>query len=349
MRRGRVGTLLAKRIVIMVPILFGVITIAFFVTRLAGGDPAFLIAGAFSAPEVVANIQEQIGTDKPIAEQYWNFLSGIPKLDFGTSIFTGNPVEEDLGNRLPATLELIVFSLVFALIVGVAAGVFAARRRGKTGDKAVNATSFALLSLPDFWFELIRLFVFFFKLRWAPAPVGQLSANDPSRSDITGAAVIDSILSANPAALKAAVGHVALPVVALGALLAAPIARLTRSSMLEVLQADFRGSGARAVSPSRVCDATRYARRSPGRDVRRHLLQRPSRRRVLIEVIFSWGGAAQYAATAVIQNDYPAIQAFVFVAGAERWRARAPSSRPSRERCRCRTTPSRRRSCATAR
>ena len=212
----------------MVPILFGVITIAFFVTRLAGGEPAFLIAGAFSAPEVVANIQEQIGTDKPIAEQYWNFLSGIPKLDFGTSIFTGNPVEEDLGNRLPATLELIVFSLVFALIVGVAAGVFAARRRGKTGDKAVNATSFALLSLPDFWFGLIRLFVFFFKLRWAPAPVGQLSANDPSRSDITGAAVIDSILSANPAALKAAVGHVALPVVALGALLAAPIARLGR-------------------------------------------------------------------------------------------------------------------------
>ena len=317
MRLGRVGTLLAKRIVIMVPILFGVITITFFVTRLAGGDPAFLIAGAFAVPEVIEQIQADIGTDKSIGRQYWTFLSGIPKLDFGTSIFTNNPVEEDLGNRLPATLELIVFSLAFALVVGVSAGVYSARRRGRTGDKAVNATSFTLLSLPDFWFGLILLFVFFFKLRWAPAPVGQLSANDPSPSDITGAAVIDSILSANPAALKASVGHVALPVVTLGLLLAAPIARLTRSSMLEVLQADFLRFGRACGLPQ--ARLRRYAIRAalpPVVTFAGIFFSVLLGGAVLIEVIFSWGGAAQYAATAVIQNDYPAIQAFVFVAGA---------------------------------
>ena len=317
MRPGRVGTLLIKRILIMIPILFGVITITFFATRLAGGDPAYLIAGAFTAPEVIETIQAQIGTDKPIAEQYWTFLTGIVKLDFGTSIFTGNPVEEDLGNRLPATLELVVFSLSFGLLVGISAGVYSARRRGKASDKAVNATSFSLLSLPDFWFGLILLFVFFFKLRWAPAPVGQLSANDPSPTDITGAAVIDSILTANPAALQASVGHVALPVATLGALLAAPVARLTRSSMLEIMQADYLQFGRACGLPhSRL---RRYAIRAalpPVVTFAGILFSLLLGGAVLVEVIFSWGGAAQYAATAIIQNDYPAIQAFVFVAGA---------------------------------
>ncbi len=189
MRLSRIGVLLGRRLLFMIPILFGVITLVFFSTRLAGGDPAFLIAGAFAAPEVIETIQQQIGTDKPIGEQYIDFLSGAIKFDFGESIFTGNPVSEDLADRLPATLELIVFSLALGLIVGVTGGVIAASRRGKSADKAVNTTSFGLLSLPDFWFALLLLFVFFFKLRWAPAPTGQLGASDPRPGDHTGARI----------------------------------------------------------------------------------------------------------------------------------------------------------------
>lgn len=317
MRARRIAVLLLRRLLFMIPILFGVITVTFFVTRLAGGDPAYLIAGAFATPEVIAEIQAQIGTDKSIGQQYVNFLSGAVRLDFGEAIFTGNPVQDDLGARLPATIELVAFSLALGLILGVSSGVFAARRRGRKSDKTVNATSFSLLSLPDFWFGLILLYVFFFKLSWAPPPVGQLSANDPSPTDITGAAVLDSIITANPAALKAAVGHAALPVVTLGVLLAAPISRLTRSSMLEVLQADYMQFGQACGFPkSRLRRYSVRAALPPVVTLAGIIFSILIGGAVLVEVIFSWGGAAQYAATAIIQSDYPAIQAFVFVAGA---------------------------------
>ena len=316
MRLGYIGVLLGRRLLFMIPILFGVLTLTFFVTRLAGGDPAFLIAGAFTAPEVVEAIQERIGTDKPLGTQYLDFLSGAIRFDFGTSLFTGNPVSEDLADRLPATFELIIFSLALGLIVGVSGGVIAARRRGRTADKAVNTTSFGLLSLPDFWFGLILLFIFFFKLGWAPPPTGQLSASDPRPNDYTGAAVIDSILSLDPAALKASVGHVALPVVTLGLLISAPVARLMRSSMIEALQSDFLQFGRASGLPEKRL--RRYAVRAslpPVVTWAGIVFTVLIGAAVPIEVIFSWGGAAQYAATAIIQNDYPAIQAFVAVAG----------------------------------
>ena len=315
-RLSRISVILARRLLFIIPILFGVITLTFFATRLAGGDPAYLIAGAFATPEVVADIQERLGTDQSIGQQYIDFLTDAVQLDFGTSIFTGNPVVEDLAERLPATLELIIFSLIFGLVVGVTGGVIAARRRGRAADKTVNATSFGLLSLPDFWFGLILLFVFFFKLGWAPAPVGQLGADDPKPDDITGAAVIDSIITLNGPALKASVGHAVLPVITLGLLISAPIARLTRSSMIDALQSDFLQFGRACGLPS--ARLRRYALRAalpPVVTWAGIVFTVLIGAAVLIEVIFSWGGAAQYAATAIIQNDYPAIQAFVLVAG----------------------------------
>ncbi|MGI9659005.1 MAG: ABC transporter permease, partial [Gaiellaceae bacterium] len=255
-------------------------------------------------------------TNRPIWDQYVDYLSGVVKLDLGDSIFTSNPVASDLGDRLPATLFLVATALTFSLVVGIAAGAFAARRRNKAGDRSVRATSFFVLSLPDFWLGLLLLYVFFFRLGWAPPPIGQLGPNDPDVDFISGAAVIDAILSGNPAGLKAAVGHAALPILTLGIIYAAPIARLTRSAMVESLNADYIQFGRACGLPSFTL--WRYAVRSslpPVVTFAGILFSVLIGGAVLVETVFSWGGAAQYAANAIKQNDFPAIQGFVLISG----------------------------------
>ena len=312
----RVGRLLLRRLLFMIPILFGVVTVTFFVTRLSAGDPAVLIAGPFASTETIETIQTQLGTDRPLGEQYITYLGNVVRLDFGTSFFTGDPVAEDLADRLPISFELIVLSLALALILGLSAGVHAARRVGRAGDSVVRFTSFGLLAVPEFWLGMILIYVFFFKLDLAPPPTGQLSIGDPIPRDITGAALFDSILTANPGALKAAAAHAVLPIVTLGVGLAAPIARLTRSSMLEALQSDYLVFGRACGLPQ--ARLRRYAVRAalpPIVTFTGILFSVLIGGVVLIEVVFSWGGAAQYAADAIAQNDYPAVQGFVAIAG----------------------------------
>lgn len=300
----------------MLPILFGIVTVTFIVTRIIPGDPAYLIAGPFAGSELVEQIQADLGTNRSIWDQYVDYLSGVIRLDFGTSIFTGNPVASDLGDRLPATLFLITLALTFSLIVGVAAGAYAARRRGRTGDRSVRGASFFVLSLPDFWLGLLLLYVFFFRLGWAPPPIGQLGPSDPEVEFISGVAVVDAILTGNAAGLKAAVGHAVLPILTLGIIFAAPIARLTRSAMIESLNADYIRFGRACGLPSFTL--WRYSVRSalpPVVTFAGILFSVLIGGAVLVETVFAWGGAAQYAANAIKQNDFPAIQGFVLIAG----------------------------------
>src|SRR5262249_33647434 len=153
--------------------------------------------------------------------------------------FTHRSVARDLKDRFPVTIELVVLALLVAFVVGVPAGAFAARRRGSTGDAAVRGMSFVFLALPDFWLGLILLYVFFFKLRLAPPPFGQLSPGDPVPRRITGAALFDSLITGDVRAIRPAASHAVLPVLTLGLVLAAPLARLSRSATIEVLNADY--------------------------------------------------------------------------------------------------------------
>ena len=313
----RLGRLALRRLLFMIPLLFGIVTITFFITRLSAGNPATLIAGPFASQETIDNITEQLGLDRSLWAQYVTFLGDATRLDFGTSFFTGDPVQEDLAERLPITFELIILSLILALLLGVSAGAYSAWRSGGPGDIVTRGTSFFLLAIPEFWFGLILIYVFFFRLEWAPPPTGQVTAGDPMPSDITGAVLFDSIITANPAALKVAAGHAALPIVTLGVGLAAPITRLTRSAVLEALSSDYLAFGRACGLPtSRLW---RYAVRAalpPIATFAGILLSILIGGAVLVERVFSWGGAAQYAADAVLRNDYPAVQAFVVVAGA---------------------------------
>jgi peptide/nickel transport system permease protein len=307
---------LGRRLVLVVPTVLGIVTVTFFITHVVPGNPAYFLAGPNPSPSNIRAIEHQYGFDQPITTQYWHYLTGLVHLNLGTSIVTGNSVASDLANRLPATLELIVLSLGLALIVGIAAGTLSARRAGTAADRAVRGGSAVMLAIPDFWLGLVLLFFFFFKLGWAPAPIGQIAPTDPAPTHITGADVLDSILTLNGPALGAAVAHAVLPVVTLGLVLSAPIARLTRSATLEVLDSDYVAFGRACGLPHRTLRW--YAMRAAlppvvtFAGIAFSILLGGT---VLIETVFSWGGAAQYAANAIAQQDYNAIQGFVLFAG----------------------------------
>lgn len=317
MRARQWAWLIARRILFMIPILFGVATATFFMTRLAGGDPAYLIAGPFATEEVVASIQAQLGTDRPLGEQYLDFLGDTVRADLGTSLFTDRPVTTDLADRLPATLELVVLALGFALLFGLALGSYAAHRRGRAGDRAVRIGSFSALSVPDFWLGLVLLFVFFFKFGIAPGPTGQFPPGGGAPRDVTGAVLFDAAITLNFEAFRTALHQIWLPLMTMVLIFTAPIARLARSAAIESLTSD-------AILFGRACGLPKsrlwiYATRGALPPVVTFvgiLFSVLLGSAVLVETVFSWGGAAQYAVNAIRVNDFPAVQGFVLVAGA---------------------------------
>ncbi len=307
---------LGRRLVLVVPTLLGIVTVTFFITHVLPGNPAYFLAGPNPSPSNIKAIEHQYGFDLPITTQYWHYLTALVHLNLGASIVTGNSVLSDLGQRIPATLELIVLSLGLALVVGIAAGTLSARRAGTAADRAVRGGSAVMLAIPDFWLGLVLLFIFFFKLKWAPAPIGQIAPTDPTPTHITGAVLLDSILTLNGPAFVGALGQAVLPVVTLGAVLSAPITRLMRSATLEGLEADYVAFGRAVGLPHRTLRwYTLRAALPPVVTFAGIAFSLLLGGTVLVETVFSWGGAAQYAANAIAQQDYNAIQGFVLFAG----------------------------------
>ena len=300
----------------MVPVLFAVVTFTFLLTHLAGSDPAVQIAGPGATTTTINHIRAELGLNKPLVDQYVTYLGKVVRLNFGTSIFTGEPVFSALMTRIPATLEVIFLGMCLALLLGVTGGVLAARGRGHMRDRAVRGLSFGLLALPDFWIALLLIYVFYYLLRWAPEPLGQLSITDPQPTTITHAAILDSILTLNGPALEASVTHAILPVVTVGVLFAAPIARLTRSSVIEVLGSDYvRFAEACGLRRRTLWRYTVRASLAPVVTFVGILFTVLLGGLVLVEQVFSWGGAAQYVAQAAQRDDYLIIQGFVLLSG----------------------------------
>ena len=307
---------LLYRLVMMLPILFAIATISFVATSIGGADPAVLIAPPESSDEVLDNIRERLGTNKPILEQYAVYIGNIARLDLGTSYFTEKPVLEELLKRAPATFELMVLGILLALPLGVVSGAIAARRRGSIRDRAVRGGSFAILALPEFWIGLLLIYFFFFVLRWAPPPIGQIGARDPHPIPYTNAVVVDAILSLDWASLRAALRYAILPVVTVGLAMSAPIARLMRSSMIEVLGSDYVRFAEACGLPRRTL--FRYTSRAALAPVVTFvgiIFSVMLGSSVLTEQVFSWGGASQFVAESALRADLPVIQGFVVAAG----------------------------------
>jgi len=297
------------RLAVLIPTFIGVSIIAFAFIRLLPGDPVALLSGErVMSPERHAEISAQLGLDRPIVIQYFDYLWGVLHGDFGTSISTKQPVLTQFLDLFPATLELSFCAIVFAVVLGIPAGVFAAIKRGTLWDQSIMGTALIGFSMPIFWWGLLLIILFSGILQWTPVS-GRISLMF-FFPPVTGFMLIDSLLSGQAGAFKSAVSHLILPTIVLGTIPLAVIARQTRSAMLEVLSEDYvRTARAKGLSAFRVVGihALRNAMipvvTTIGLQVGVMLAGA-----ILTESIFSWPGIGKWMVDSVFRRDYPVIQ-----------------------------------------
>ena len=241
-----------KRIALLVPIFFGVTLMAFGFIRMLPGDPVAALAGERDmTPERHAEIMVKLGLDKPVWQQYldyiWNLLHG----DFGTSVLTNRPILDEFLELFPATIELGLTAMILAVVIGVPIGIFAAVKRGTFYDQGIMGISLVGYSMPIFWWGL--LLIILFGGIWGLTPISGRISFLFDVETVTGFLLIDSLLSDEEGAFASAMHHMILPTIVLGTIPLAIIARQTRSAMLEVLSEDYvRTARAKGLSPLRV-------------------------------------------------------------------------------------------------
>ena len=291
--------------------LFGVSVVVFFMVRAIPGDPAQILLGQQATPEQVRALREQLGLNENPIIQYLIFLKGAVTGDLGESIVTGRPVTVELLDRFPATLELALAALLFAVAVGIPVGVIAAVKQYSIVDKITSVIALTGVSMPIFWLALILVVIFTVNLGLLPFP-GRLS-NGVAVIKITGMVLPDSLLTLNFAGFWDGLKHLILPAIALGTIPMAVVTRMTRSSMLEVMSEDYvRTARAKGVVPWRV--VFRHALRNAMLPVvtviglQFGLLMSGA---VLTETIFGWGGIGQIALDSIYRRDYAMIQGVV--------------------------------------
>jgi peptide/nickel transport system permease protein len=292
-------------------VLLGVSIVVFFMVRAIPGDPAQIMLGQQATQEQVQQIRENMGLDKPIFVQYGLFLKDAIRGDLGDSIVTGRPVTAELLTRLPATFELVAFAMSIAILVGVPVGVISAVRQYSLLDKTTSVLALTGISMPIFWLAMILVVIFGVNLELLPFP-GRL---DPTTgiTAITGLVLVDSLLTLNFAGFWDGLLHLIMPALALATIPMAVIMRMTRSSMLEVMNEDYvRTARAKGVVPWRV--VFKHALRNAmlptitviGLQV--GLLMGGA---IITETIFSWPGIGLYAYNSISSRDYASVQGVV--------------------------------------
>lgn len=309
--------LIGKRLLGALPNIVGVVVITFILTRALPGDPAAYFAGGAATKEAVDQVREQLGLNAPLIEQFWRYLGALARGDLGLSLTTGQPVLQELLARLPASLELVLLALVFACAVALPLGVLAATRPGSWIDQLCRIVTTAGVSLPTFFTGLLLAYVFYFLLGWAPSPLGRLDPMFSPPSQVTGLYLIDALIARDMPMWWAALTQLILPVVTMALFVLAPIARMTRASMLAVLSADFVRT-ARASGLSSTTVLVTYALRNallPVVTTLGMVFGFMLGSSVIVEKVFGWPGVGSYAIDALTASDYAPVQGFVLAMG----------------------------------
>ena len=305
--------LVLKRLVGALPSIAAVIVVTFILTRALPGDPAAYFAGPAANQESIEDIRRKLGLDRPLPVQFVAYLGELAHGEMGTSLTTGQPVSADILARLPASVELTLCGLIMALMVAIPLGVAAATRPGSWIDHLARVVSTAGVSLPVFFTGLLLVYIFYYLLGWAPAPMGRLDLFTSAPPAITGFYLVDSLLTGQLATFRAAAAQLVLPALTLGLFSLAPLARMTRASMLGVLSSDFVRT-ARASGLSRGTILVTYALRNALLPVVTTLGMVFSfllGANVLVEKVFSWPGIGSYAIEALVASDYAPVQGFI--------------------------------------
>ncbi len=306
---GQIG----KRLATAIPSIIGVIVVTFLLTRVLPGDTAAYFAGPAATPQAIAEIRQTLGLDRPLPEQFVRYVRDLARGEFGNSLTTGQPVVKDIAARLPASAELTLLGLIVSICVAVPLGILAAVKQGSLIDHACRVVATAGVSLPVFFTGLLFVYVFYFLLGWAPAPLGRIDIFYSPPPQVTGFYLVDSLIARDVEVFRAALAQLVLPAVTLAVFSLAPIARMTRASMLAVLSSDFvRTARASGLSPRTVI--VTYAFRNAMLPVVTTLGMVFSfllGANVLVEKVFAWPGIGSYAIEALIASDYAPVQGFV--------------------------------------
>lgn len=299
-----------RRLLLMIPMLIGITLLLFVVTHIVPVDPlaVILTEKSMEDPEAVQAAIAKWGLDKPLPEQYLVYLNNLLHGDLGISFKTKNPVTLDLKTFLPATIELAIGSFIFAIVLGLPLGIISAVRSGSLVDHFTRVFSLLGASMPPFWSGLLMLYVFYYLLEWAPGP-GRIDSRLGTPDKVTGLFVVDSLVTNNMDAFWSSLSHLILPSIILGWFTLALIARITRSSILEVLSQDYIRT-ARAKGQIERLVITRHALRNgliPLVTLMGLAFAGLMSGAIMTETIFSWPGIGRYAVDAATSLDYPAI------------------------------------------
>jgi peptide/nickel transport system permease protein len=305
--------MILKRLAMAIPSLIGVVVVTFLLTRALPGDPAAYFAGPAATPQAIQEIRVKLGLDKPLIVQFGAYVVDLVHGNLGNSLTTGQPVASELRSRLPASAELTLLGLIVSIIIAVPLGILAATKPNSLLDHACRIVSTAGVSLPVFFTGLILVYVFYYQLGWAPAPLGRLDVFFTEPPHVTGFYLIDSLIARDPETFMAALKQLILPALTLAIFSLAPIARMTRASMLAVLSSDFVRTG-RASGLSAYTVIITYAFRNAMLPVITTLGMVFSfllGANVLVEKVFAWPGIGSYAVEALLASDFAPVQGFV--------------------------------------
>ncbi|MCR9213763.1 MAG: ABC transporter permease [Proteobacteria bacterium] len=301
------------RLLQAIPSIIGIVIVTFVLTRALPGDPAVYFAGPAADEKSIQEIRVSLGLDKSWPEQFWIYITDLATGNLGVSVSTGLPVAEELTRRLPASLELTFLALLFSLAVALPLGVAAATRPNTWVDQLCRVVVTAGVSLPVFFTGLFMVYLFYYILGVAPPPLGRLDIIFLSPPPITNFYTIDALLDGDFETFGAALAQLILPAITLGIFTLAPLARMTRAAMLQVLSSDFirtaRASGLRRSTVLYV-----YAFRNallPILTTLGMVFSFMLGSNVLVEKVFAWPGIGSFAIEALIVSDYAAVQGFV--------------------------------------
>ena len=298
-----------RRLLLLVPILLGLSILVFAWIRALPGSPADVLLGERATPAAIARVRHEYGLDKPVYDQYFNYLKTTTSLDFGVSIASRRKVTEEIANRFPATVELALSAMLFALLLGIPLGFLTAKYYGSIGDQLGLLASLIGISIPIFFLGLMLKYVFSVKLGWLPS-VGRIDVTRDVRHP-THFYVLDAIVTGDWSTLVDVLKHLILPAIALGTIPLAIVARITRAAVLDVQNEDYvRTARAKGLSPF-VVDERHVLRNallpvSTIVGLQTGLLLSGA---ILTETVFAWPGIGTWLSEAIFNRDYPVLQA----------------------------------------
>ncbi len=312
----RLARYIIRRLLFLIPVLLGALFLTFLLTRMVPGNPIERVAGPYASNEAVEEMKRDAGLLDPWYTQFVTYLGDLLQGDMGTSYQTNQPVTQDLRDRFPASFELVFYGMMLAVVLAIPLGIISATKQGTWIDHLTRVIAVLGVSMPIFWIALILISTFYTRLGWLPGPQGRLPISMTAPPRVTGLYTIDSLLDGDFDTFRAASKQLILPVLTIGLISMAPIARMTRATMIDALNSDYVRTAKSLGLPTRVI-VTRNALKNaiiPVLTLIAAVFGYAIGGEVLVEYIFTWPGLGKYSFDAIMGSDFPAVQGFIILA-----------------------------------